>query len=257
MTLEDLRIALIELDEKRTLQLARELIAKGETAPPSILSTCQNALRVVGERYERQEYFLSALIMAGEIFRRVLELVEPAVEPAPGGRSLGTVVLGTVAGDIHDIGKNMFGTSLRAYGFTVVDLGVDVSPQTIPGGGRPAPPRRGRTFGVDHARLRKHEGYGGPPQGQRAGARVSAPGRGGWSDHRQPDLPVLRSRLVERGRHRGRAHLRAPGCVSSRSRHVVGCKPRQHDLARPTPNRLSVFFPNSPGSTSTLLCRSR
>jgi methanogenic corrinoid protein MtbC1 len=129
MTLEDLRIALIELDEKRTLQLARELIAKGEAAPPSILSTCQNALRVVGERYERQEYYLSALIMVGEIFRRVLELVEPAVDQAPGGRSLGTVLLGTVAGDIHDIGKNMFDTSLRAYGFTVIDLGVNVSPE--------------------------------------------------------------------------------------------------------------------------------
>lgn len=129
MTLEDLRVALIELDEKRTLQLAGELIAGGEATPPSILSTCQNALRVVGERYERQEYFLSALIMAGEIFTRVLRLVEPAVEPAPGGRSLGTVVLGTVAGDIHDIGKNMFGSSLRAYGFTVIDLGVDVPPQ--------------------------------------------------------------------------------------------------------------------------------
>ena len=129
MTLEDLRTALIELDEKRTLQLAREFIAKGQAAPPTILSTCQNALRVVGERYERQEYYLSALIMAGEIFRRVLQLVEPAVETTSGGSSMGTIVLGTVAGDIHDIGKNMFGTSLRAYGFTVVDLGVDVSPQ--------------------------------------------------------------------------------------------------------------------------------
>jgi dimethylamine corrinoid protein len=129
MTLEDLRTALIELDEKRTLQLARELIATGEAAPPSILNTCQNALRVVGERYERQEYYLSALIMVGEIFRRVLELVEPAVDQAPGGRSLGTVLLGTVAGDIHDIGKNMFDTSLRAYGFTVIDLGVNVSPE--------------------------------------------------------------------------------------------------------------------------------
>lgn len=128
MTLEDLRIALVELDEKRALQLARELIAS-QTPPPSILSACQNALRVVGERYERQEYYLSALIMAGEIFTRVLQLVEPTVDHTPGGKSLGTVLLGTVAGDIHDIGKNMFGSSLRAYGFTVVDLGVDVSPQ--------------------------------------------------------------------------------------------------------------------------------
>ncbi|MBN1321742.1 MAG: cobalamin-dependent protein [Thermoleophilia bacterium] len=128
-TLEDLRIALIELDEKRTVRSAQELLAGGEAPPQSILSTCQNALRVVGERYERQEYYLSALIMAGEIFTRVLKLVEPDAEPAPGEKSSGTVVLGTVAGDIHDIGKNMFASSLRAYGFTVVDLGVDVSPQ--------------------------------------------------------------------------------------------------------------------------------
>ena len=83
MTLEDLRIALIELDEKRTVRSAQELLAGGEAPPQSILSTCQNALRVVGERYERQEYYLSALIMAGEIFTRVLKLVEPDTEPVP------------------------------------------------------------------------------------------------------------------------------------------------------------------------------
>jgi len=129
MTLEDLRIALVELDEKQTVRAARELLASGEALPQSILGTCQSALKVVGERYERREYYLAALIMAGEIFTRVLNLVEPNIEPVPGERSSGKVVLGTVAGDIHDIGKNMFGSSLRAYGFTVVDLGVDVSPQ--------------------------------------------------------------------------------------------------------------------------------
>ena len=126
MTLEDLRIALVELDEKQTVRAARELLASGEALPQSILGTCQSALKVVGERYERREYYLAALIMAGEIFTRVLNLVEPNIEPVPGERSSGKVVLGTVAGDIHDIGKNMFGQALRTFGFTVVDLGEDV-----------------------------------------------------------------------------------------------------------------------------------
>jgi methanogenic corrinoid protein MtbC1 len=95
----------------------------------SILNTCQQALRVVGERYERQEYFISGLIMAGELFKEVLDLVQPPQDQTHLGTSAGTVVLGTVAGDIHDIGKNMFGTSLRGFDFKVIDLGVDVSPE--------------------------------------------------------------------------------------------------------------------------------
>jgi methanogenic corrinoid protein MtbC1 len=126
-TLDGLRLALVELDENRTLELTRELLAKREATPLSILSTCQQALKVVGERYERQEYYISGLIMAGELFKEVLDLVQPSQELAPRGEPLGTIVLGTVAGDIHDIGKNLFGTSLRSFGFNVIDLGIDVS----------------------------------------------------------------------------------------------------------------------------------
>jgi methanogenic corrinoid protein MtbC1 len=97
----------------------------------SILNTCQQALRVVGERYERQEYFISGLIMAGELFKEVLDLVQPAEQIVPSGPVAGTILLGTVAGDIHDIGKNMFATSLRGFDFQVIDLGVDVSPETF------------------------------------------------------------------------------------------------------------------------------
>jgi methanogenic corrinoid protein MtbC1 len=128
-TLELLRTALVELDESRTLDLTRRLLAQGRVSPVSILSTCQQALRVVGERYERQEYFLSGLIMAGELFKEVLDLVQPVQEQIQPGTLAGTVVLGTVAGDIHDIGKNMFATSLRGFDFKLVDLGVDVSPE--------------------------------------------------------------------------------------------------------------------------------
>jgi methanogenic corrinoid protein MtbC1 len=122
-------MALIELDESRTLELTRELLAHGEATPLSILNTCQQALRMVGERYERQEYYIAGLIMAGELFKEVLDLAQPPHEQTAPEESSGTVVLGTVAGDIHDIGKNLFGTSLRGFGFKVVDLGVDVSPE--------------------------------------------------------------------------------------------------------------------------------
>jgi methanogenic corrinoid protein MtbC1 len=128
-TLEELRVAIVELDEQRTLDLTRRLLEQGRVAPMSILSTCQQALKVVGERYERQEYFISGLIMAGELFKEVLDLVQPTEEQAESGTSAGTILLGTVAGDIHDIGKNMFATSLRGFEFKVIDLGVDVSPE--------------------------------------------------------------------------------------------------------------------------------
>jgi dimethylamine corrinoid protein len=130
-TLDALRSALIELDEDRTLELARDLLARREASPPSILSTCQQALKVVGERYERQEYYISGLIMAGELFKEVLDLVRPFQEEAPSGDTMGTILLATVAGDIHDIGKNLFGTSAKGFGFEVVDLGVDVSADRI------------------------------------------------------------------------------------------------------------------------------
>ncbi len=125
-TLDSLYQALIDLDEERTLELAREVVESGEIAPRVVLSTCQQALRMVGERYERKEYFLAALVMAGELFTEVLEVVQPLQEPAEPEGCAGTILLGTVSLDIHDIGKNVFGTALRSYGFNVVDLGVDV-----------------------------------------------------------------------------------------------------------------------------------
>ena len=125
-TIDALVSSLIDLDEERTLELTREILAEGTTTPLSIISACQQAMRMVGERYERKDYFLSALIMSGEIFKEIVELVQPLQGLEPPREVLGTIVLGTVAGDIHDIGKDIFGTALRSYGFRVVDLGVDV-----------------------------------------------------------------------------------------------------------------------------------
>ena len=128
-TLDNLRDALIELNEDRTLELTQELLSQDQVAAQSILSACQQALRVVGERYEREEYFISGLIMAGELFKEVLELVQPLDKQGARQESTGTIILGTGANDIHDIGKNLFGNSLRGFGFTVIDLGVDIPPE--------------------------------------------------------------------------------------------------------------------------------
>jgi methanogenic corrinoid protein MtbC1 len=124
VTLDDLTRSMIELDEEATLDIARDLVAGGQTTRTSMLTACQQALRVVGERYERRDYHLSALIMGGEIFKEVMDILEAPSTPAPA--QAGSMVLGTVADDIHDIGKSVFRAVAESYGFTVIDIGVNV-----------------------------------------------------------------------------------------------------------------------------------
>ncbi len=90
----------------------------------------QEGTIAVGKKYEEGEYFLSELMAAGEFFKAGLEELDPYLDKA-NAASIGTVVLGTVKGDLHDIGKNLFKTLLQSSAFTVDDLGVDVAPRTI------------------------------------------------------------------------------------------------------------------------------
>jgi methanogenic corrinoid protein MtbC1 len=117
-----------DLKEQEALALVWERIEQNDD-PLALVENCQEGLRVVGERYERQEYYLSGLIMAGEIFREVMEILAPIIEVRFSGNETGAILLGTVQGDIHDIGKNNLSLLLTCYGFTVHDLGVDVPPQ--------------------------------------------------------------------------------------------------------------------------------
>jgi methanogenic corrinoid protein MtbC1 len=117
-----------ELDEAGAVQLARERLRGGED-PVSLMQACQEGMLEVGARYEEGRYYLSGLIMAGEILREITEILKPALEGRPFPAHGGSVLLGTVQGDIHDIGKNMVGMLLRCNGFTVHDLGVDVPPE--------------------------------------------------------------------------------------------------------------------------------
>jgi methanogenic corrinoid protein MtbC1 len=123
--------ALVDLDEESTLELARQALAEDNVPPLMMLNTCQQALRMVGERYERGQYFLTALVMAGELFKEVLALTPPIHDVRHASDSSETIVLGTASADIHDIGKNVFKTALQSYGFRVVDLGVDVAKESF------------------------------------------------------------------------------------------------------------------------------
>jgi methanogenic corrinoid protein MtbC1 len=130
-SLEALYQAVVDLDEPRVLELAHDAVSQAEATPLVILHTCEQALRMVGERYERGEYYLAALVMAGELFREVVGLVPAVYEPALHGNSQSRVLIGVAQNDIHDIGKNVFSVSLRGHGFEVLDLGVDVSKESF------------------------------------------------------------------------------------------------------------------------------
>lgn len=123
---ERLVTQMTELQLWAVLQLVRDSLEAGED-PLLIVELCQEGLRHVGELYEQGEYFLAALIMAGEIFRQAMDLIVPHLSvdvPGPDCH----VLLGTVQGDLHDMGKNLLAALLRCHGFSVQDLGVDVSP---------------------------------------------------------------------------------------------------------------------------------
>ena len=123
----DLVHLLADLEEEAVLEIVRKRIQSGGELL-SILEECNEGMQLVGQRYEQGEYYIAGLIMSGEIFREVVEMVQPQLVQSTEKESSGRILVGTVSGDIHDIGKNMLGMLLTCYGFTVNDLGVDVPP---------------------------------------------------------------------------------------------------------------------------------
>jgi len=105
---------------------AREAIEAGIPAYEAIMEGMAKGMDIVGRKYEEGEYFLAELIMAGETMKEGMKILEPYLK-AGDIPKLGRVVIGTVEGDLHDIGKNIVVTLLSASGFDVIDLGVDVT----------------------------------------------------------------------------------------------------------------------------------
>ena len=125
---EKLVDALINMKENEALQLARDLIEGGED-PMKILDACKDAMNKVGERFEKGEYFLPELIMAGEMLNQISDIVKPKLKGEAKTEGLEKVIVGTVKGDIHDIGKDIVVFMLDVNGFEVIDLGIDVPVQ--------------------------------------------------------------------------------------------------------------------------------
>lgn len=120
--------AISEMQEDEALQFTKDLLAGG-TPPLDVLEDCRKAMEIVGQRFEQGEYFVPELILAGEILREISDEVKPYLGQGSAPKKIGKVVLGTVQGDIHDIGKNIVNFMLDANGFEVIDLGVDVPPE--------------------------------------------------------------------------------------------------------------------------------
>ena len=128
--MSELADALVNLDEDEVRRLVREKIDAG-VAPMSIVDECRKGMDIVGERYKSKEYFLSELIISGEIFKEAMSAVEPMLKAGKQGYTISKMVLGTVKGDIHNIGKDIAATLLTAAGFEVYDLGIDVEPRVF------------------------------------------------------------------------------------------------------------------------------
>jgi len=125
---EDLVEAIADLQEEEALRLTKKrLETNGD--PFKILEDARDALKTVGKRFGDGEYFIPDLVYAGEILKEVTELIKPKLTKVSEVRRLGKVVIGTVAGDIHDIGKNIVTFMLDVNGFEVYDLGIDVPVQ--------------------------------------------------------------------------------------------------------------------------------
>lgn len=125
----DITLALVELDEAAMSEHLQDQINNGRK-PADILLDLQEGMEKVGERFSSGEYFLAELIMSAEMFSNAMKILEPLLANDPPGFK-GKVVIATVKGDLHDLGKNIVVSMLRSSGFEVYDLGVDVSPQMI------------------------------------------------------------------------------------------------------------------------------
>jgi len=121
---------IVQLNENEVLNEVKMRLKQGED-PMKIVDDCREGLIIVGEKYKKKEFFLAELILSGEIFKVAMELISPYLIRENEKEIKGKILLATIQGDIHNLGKNIFGTLLKINGFKVYDLGVDVNPEII------------------------------------------------------------------------------------------------------------------------------
>jgi methylmalonyl-CoA mutase cobalamin-binding domain/chain len=130
--LKELTEAVGELEEDRVLEMLNEFVATNpsEEDAQRVVAACQAGMAIVGDMFEQGEYFVGDLIFAGELLADAIETLKPLLGSG-GSTKIGKIVLGTVSGDLHDIGKNIFRSMSEAAGFEVHDLGIDQSPDAF------------------------------------------------------------------------------------------------------------------------------
>lgn len=124
--------AIADMREEDALALVKEMADSG-VKPFAILNDVKTAMDIIGQRYEEGEYFLPELMLAGEMMNQIMTIVKPGLGESLTEEYLGKVLIGTVKGDIHDIGKDIVTFMLKVSGFDVLDLGVDVPEQKFVG----------------------------------------------------------------------------------------------------------------------------
>jgi methanogenic corrinoid protein MtbC1 len=125
---KDLIKTLADLKEKEALEIVQDRLSAGDD-PLRILEDARRALEIVGKRFSDSEYFIPDLVYSGEILKGITDMVKPKIDKGAEIKRLGKVIVGTVAGDIHDIGKDIVVFMLDVNGFEVKDLGIDVPVQ--------------------------------------------------------------------------------------------------------------------------------
>ena len=125
-----LAMALVELKRDEVLETVKEKAERGDD-PLGLLEECRRGMTIVGDRFQSGEFYLAEMMLAAEIFKGVVSILNPHMEKVRPPKPLGKVVLATLKGDIHDLGKDIVATLLRAQGFEVHDLGVDVLPAMV------------------------------------------------------------------------------------------------------------------------------
>jgi methanogenic corrinoid protein MtbC1 len=124
---------LADMNEDDAFALAKKMLLEEGANPIRVLELCREAMDVVGKRFEQGEYFLPELVLAGEMLENIGAIAKPLIKQGPGGepKKLAKVLIGTVHGDLHDIGKNIVTFMLDINGFEVKDIGIDVPVKTF------------------------------------------------------------------------------------------------------------------------------
>jgi 5-methyltetrahydrofolate--homocysteine methyltransferase len=127
---EELVNGIVELKKNEVIEMVKQLIEDGED-PEKILEDCRLGMTTVGDRFQQGDYYLAELMLSADIFKDAISLLDPLLTQTGSADNAGKVIIATLKGDIHDLGKDIFGTLLKAQGFDVYNMGVDVPPNEV------------------------------------------------------------------------------------------------------------------------------